>query len=135
MKRPPVGTSMTSIIADIFLSALDRSGDELQSLIFPIAANIPGLNFAFHGPVAPGATINSSTGQFSWTPTEQQGPGFYTFTVWATQPGNSLTPIAPKTFHVTVLETNQPPVVNPLSVSSPITIDEKIGKVQFTATA
>src|SRR5262249_59667823 len=34
-----------------------------------------------------GATINPSTGAFSWTPSEDQGPGPFTFTVRVTDNG------------------------------------------------
>jgi hypothetical protein len=55
-----------------------------------------------------GASINSSTGVFSWTPTEAQGPGSYMFTVRVTdsddlQDTQSVT--------ITVNEVNQAPVV------------------------
>ena len=45
-------------------------------------ADIPTQTLTFslvNGPT--GATINSTSGVFSWTPTESQGPGTYAFTV------------------------------------------------------
>lgn len=61
-----------------------------------------------------GATINPSTGWFTWTPSETQGPGLYSITVRVTD--NNLPPASDaKTFHVTVLESNQPPVLAPIS--------------------
>lgn len=109
-----------TMVSDIFLTALDQMTNEPQLLTFHVAANVPGLNFGFHGPVPDGATIDTNTGQFSWTPSEQQGPGFYTFTVWATQNGNSLTPVASKSFNVTVLEANIKPTVDSLPIPSPV---------------
>lgn len=57
-----------------------------------------------------GATINSTSGVFTWTPTEAQGPGVYNITVRVTD--NNLPPASDaKTFQVTVSETNQAPVL------------------------
>ncbi|TKB06039.1 tandem-95 repeat protein, partial [Desulforhopalus sp. IMCC35007] len=39
------------------------------------------LTFSLSGTVPTGATIDASTGVFTWTPTEVQGPGVYTFDV------------------------------------------------------
>ena len=50
-----------------------------------LPANI--LTFSLVGAPA-GATINVSTGVFSWTPTEAQGPGTYSFTVKVTDNGS-----------------------------------------------
>lgn len=56
---------------------------ELASLTFTASATDPdntGLSYSLVG--APiGATINSETGSFAFTPTEAQGPGTYTLTV------------------------------------------------------
>ncbi len=61
----------------------DFSINELELLTFTASASNPEdetLLFSLDG--APdGATINSFTGVFSWTPTEIQGPGEYTFSV------------------------------------------------------
>ncbi len=61
------------------------------------------------GTVPAGASINGSTGAFSWTPSEEQGPGTYTFTVRATDNGNP-NQFDEKNFDVTVNEVNQSPV-------------------------
>jgi endonuclease G len=45
------------------------------------------LSYSLVGTVPQGATINSSTGEFSWTPTAQQ-VGVYTFKVQVTDSGN-----------------------------------------------
>ena len=56
-----------------------------------------------------GAAIDSSTGLFSWTPREDQGPGNYTMTVTITDDGTP--PLSDtETFVVTVLDVNDPPV-------------------------
>lgn len=57
-----------------------------------------------------GAVINPITGVFNWTPGETQGPGIYTITVRVTD--NNLPPASDaKIFQVTVLESNQAPVL------------------------
>ena len=63
------------------------------------------LTFSLVG-APPGASIDPSTGVFSWTPTEAQGPGVYQFTVRVsdgiTDTDASIT--------ITVNEVNEPPV-------------------------
>lgn len=57
-----------------------------------------------------GATIDPASGLFTWTPTEEQGPGVYAITVRVTD--SQAPPLSDaKTFTVTVLESNQPPVL------------------------
>ena len=65
------------------------------------------LTFSLEG-APPGASISSS-GVFTWTPTEAQGPGTYTITVRVTDTGSPPAGAA-QTFSVTVTEVNQPPV-------------------------
>lgn len=67
-----------------------------------------------------GATINASTGVFTWTPNESQGPGTYSITVRVTDSGSPQKSDA-KTFQVTVREVNQTPVLAPIGNHS---IDE-----------
>jgi hypothetical protein len=83
-------------------------------------------------PGAPaGATIDPITGAFSWTPTEQQGPGVYDITVLVNQTGNNLAPLAQSTFTVEVVETNAPPVLASIGNK---TVNEG-SQLAFTATA
>src|SRR5262249_40815665 len=43
-----------------------------------VSSSAPGLPLTYSASGLPaGASFNSSTGQFSWTPTEAQGPGTY----------------------------------------------------------
>ncbi|MDA1274719.1 MAG: immunoglobulin domain-containing protein [Verrucomicrobia bacterium] len=74
-----------------------------QSLSYSLGAGAP-----------PGASIGGSSGVFSWTPTETQGPGTYSIAVIVRDsgPGN-LT--ANQSFSVTVNEVNQPPLLAGLS--------------------
>jgi hypothetical protein len=61
-----------------------------------------------------GASIDPVTGVFTWTPSEDQGPGMYGITVEVTD--NNLPPLNDrKTFQVTVNEVNRPPVMAPIS--------------------
>ena len=77
-----------------------------------------------------GATIGSTSGAFSWTPTEAQGPGSFTFTVRVTDNG---TPNLSDTesITVTVSEVNEAPVLGAIGDQ---TVDEEI-ELTFTATA
>jgi hypothetical protein len=53
--------------------------DELQTVSFNVTASDPdgqNLTFSLQNPPY-GASINSTTGQFTWTPTEEQGSGVY----------------------------------------------------------
>jgi len=63
-----------------------QSGDEGTQITFTAAAadvDLPAqvLTFSLTGTVPEGAEIDPSTGEFTWTPTEAQGPGEFTFTV------------------------------------------------------
>src|SRR5206468_1435206 len=77
-----------------------------------------------------GATIGASTGAFSWTPTEAQGPGSFPVTIRATDNGSPpLSGTAAIT--ITVNEVNSAPVVtNPGNQ----TVNE-LATMAFTATA
>jgi Ca2+-binding RTX toxin-like protein len=72
-----------------------------------------------------GASIDGATGAFSWTPTEAQGPGNYTFTIQVCDDG-SPTLCAEETISVTIHEVNVAPIANSQSVTTeedtPVTI-------------
>jgi uncharacterized repeat protein (TIGR01451 family) len=73
-----------------------------QALIFTLS-NAPA-----------GASITSDTGIFTWTPTEEQGPGTNLITVLVNDNGSP--PLATsQNFNVVVLESNEPPVLEPIS--------------------
>jgi hypothetical protein len=57
-----------------------------------------------------GAAINATTGAFSWTPGETQGPGSYSFTVKVTDNGSPVLSDQ-ETITVTVSESNRAPVL------------------------
>ena len=82
-------------------SATDQ--DSGQTLTFSLDTGAPA-----------GASINSSTGAFSWTPTEAQGPGSYPITVRVTDNGSPATNDF-ETITVTVNEVNTAPVLATIS--------------------
>jgi Ca2+-binding RTX toxin-like protein len=69
----------------------NKSIDEGNTLTFTATATDPNVGdthtFSLQGPVPAGATIDPATGLFTWTPTEAQGPGTYTFDVVVTDNG------------------------------------------------
>ena len=109
------GTRVT-VIADIILT-LEKIGNksinEKQTLSFTAKAtdsSITDLEFKLDQNPPTGATIDSKTGLFTWTPTESQGPASYIFdvvvlkgaaqdretiTVTVTEPGTTPTPPPP----------------------------------------
>lgn len=81
---------------------------EGETLRFTVTAQGDHQPFQFElGPGAPaGAVIDPQSGQFTWTPTEAQGPGEYTITV---RVSNTRGAMASQTVPVSVAEHNQPP--------------------------
>ncbi|MDJ0960174.1 MAG: Ig-like domain-containing protein [Acidimicrobiia bacterium] len=59
-----------------------------------------------------GASIDPATGAFTWTPTEAQGPGTYTFDVAVSDPGGAMSTTA---VSITVDEVNRDPVVSAIA--------------------
>jgi hypothetical protein len=64
----------------------DLTVNELSNLVFTASLVNPytgndTLTYSLENNPPSGATINPSSGSFSWTPTEAQGPGSYTFDV------------------------------------------------------
>jgi hypothetical protein len=88
------------------------SGDEGSKITFTAAGSDPddgdALTFSLEGAVPHGASM-SSGGTFTWTPTEAQGPGNYSFDVVVTDDGTP--PLSDEaTVTVTVQEVNVAPV-------------------------
>ncbi len=111
----------------------DRVGDEGTLIAFTATASDPdvpanGLIFSLAG-APPGASITAG-GDFTWIPTEAQGPGTYTLDVVATDDG---TPNQAdfETIEVTVDEVNIDVVADAIADD---TIDEMLA-YGFTATA
>jgi hypothetical protein len=93
-------------------------GNTLSFSVGATDSDIPAnaLNFSLGAGAPSGASI-SSGGTFSWTPSEQQGPGSYSITVQVSDngtPGLS----ASQTFSVSVDELNSPPVLAPVGSQS-----------------
>ena len=90
---------------------------ELQPVTFSIAAGKPaGWNgeVQYELVAAPsGAQLDPRDGNFSWTPTEEQGPGDYDFTIRASAADGSAQ-AAETSFHFEVAEFNQPPEITPI---------------------
>src|SRR5439155_27335334 len=92
---------------------------------FPARATVPtlrstALTFALVGAPA-GASISATSGGFTWTASEAQGPGSYTFQVRVTDDG-SPNLYDEKSITITVSEVNVAPVLS--GVPSSATIDE-----------
>ena len=117
--------------ADPVLQAVDpKSVNELATLSFTATATDGDgdtLTFSLAGTPPPGASINSTSGAFSWTPTERQD-GMHTITVLVSD-GSGGTDSEDVT--VTVAEVNEDPVLNPISPRSV----NKLEALTFTATA
>ncbi len=112
----------------------DKTVDELALLTFTATATDPDagdvLTFSLDAGAPAGAAINGSTGEFSWTPTEAQGPGVYPITVRVTDDGTPLLSDF-ETIQVTVNELNVAPVLDAIGNK---TVEEG-SPLTFTATA
>lgn len=109
-------------LADSFGLSLDTNGaptiavigdvtiDEQTEWRFDVNASDPDgdtLTYALDATTRPaGMTINATTGEIVWTPTEAQGPGSYSTVVTVT---DSTQRSASQTFSVIVREVNRPP--------------------------
>jgi PKD repeat protein len=122
VNRPPVLT----------IPSLPSSIDEMVEWTFDADAfdpDIPANTLTFSLVGAPeGASIDPFTGVFTWTPSEAQGPGTYTFNV--TVSDGSLTD--EKEITVTVNEVNSNPTLTLPSLPSSI---NEMEEWTFTATA
>ena len=114
-----------------------QSGDEGTLIGFTATASdvdVPadGLTFTLEdgaGSVPAGASITAA-GVFTWTPTEAQGPGVYSFDVVVTDDGTGLLEDR-ETITVTVAEVNVAPVLDPVGPQS----GDEGTLIGFTATA
>jgi hypothetical protein len=88
--------------------------DETETLTFTVTVTDPDpgdqLTYGLVG-APPGAFIDPETGVFSWTPSENQGPGTYEFGVIVIDDGSP--PLwDEETIIITINEVNNPPVAN-----------------------
>jgi hypothetical protein len=113
----------------------DRMVDEGVELRFTAGTSDPdapmnSLTFSLDAGAPSGASIDPSTGEFSWTPTEAQGPGTYNVTVRVTDDGTpNLEDF--ETIEIVVGEVNLPPVL--ASIGDRM-VDEGV-ELRFTAGA
>ena len=89
-----------------------NEGDCLNFTVTGSAPNGHAITFALIVSPPSGASITAG-GQFSWCPTEAQGPGDYSISVSVTDNVTTLT--SSTTFQVHVNELNQAPVLSPIS--------------------
>src|SRR5438552_5498947 len=112
----------------------NKTTNELVNLAFTVTATDPDagqtLSFSLDPGAPAGATIGASTGAFSWTPTEAQGPGVFPVTIRATDNGSPpMSGTAAIT--ITVNEVNSAPVVtNPGNKTT-----NELANLAFTVTA
>ncbi|WP_342558914.1 putative Ig domain-containing protein [Metasolibacillus sp. FSL K6-0083] len=117
--------------APVLAAIGNKTVDEESMLTFTASAtdvDLPenSLTYSLLGPPM-GASINTMTGVFIWTPTEAQGPGSYTFAVRVSD--GTLTDS--ETITVTVNEVNAAPI---LAAIGNKTVNEGTS-LTFTATA
>jgi len=112
----------------------ERTTNEGQTIAFRVNASdadTPPQTLTFALANAPaGSTINSATGEFSWTPNETHGPGLHAVAVRVTDSGNPPRS-ASRSFNIRVSEVNQPPVLAPIADAA---IDET-NPMSFRVTA
>ncbi len=102
----------------------DKTVNEGTALSFTAAgadSDLPtnALIYSFGAGAPSGASIHPSTGAFTWTPTEAQGPGTYPITIRVSdsnpQAVNPTSLTASRTFSVTVNEVNSAPILAAIS--------------------
>ena len=103
----------------------DMTINEMELTTFTVVAvdpDLPANTLTYSLVGAPdGAAIDATTGEFTWTPTEAQGPGVYTFTVRVCDDGEPIL-CDEQELTITVLEVNLPPV----AVDDAYTTDEDV---------
>ena len=117
--RETITVTVNEIDENPVLNAIgDRSVNEGELLSFTATAtpwNVSQvLTFSLVGTVPIGAAINATTGGFTWTPTEQQGPDSYQVTVRVSDAGVP-TRFDEETITIQVAEVNQAPVLAPIT--------------------
>ena len=99
----------------VLVDPQDQTVDELVELIVTVEATDPNdspLTFTIdQDAIDLGVVIDPDSGELSWTPSEEQGPGVYPVTVTVTN-AEGLSDSA--VFNINVLEVNLPPVLDPI---------------------
>ncbi len=112
-----------------------QNADEHTLISFSAAASDPDLpanvlTYTLAGTVPAGATIDPSTGDFTWTPTEAQD-GSYSFDVVVTDNGTpNLSDSETVTFTITEIN-NDPPVLDPIGAQ----VGDELTLFSFSAAA
>ena len=101
--------------APVLGSIGDKTVDEETNLSFSLTAtdaDVPANTLTYSATGLPtGASLNASTGDFSWTPSEAQGPGTYPVTFTVTDNGDPAMSDS-EAITITVSEVNVAPVAN-----------------------
>ncbi|MEM8912141.1 MAG: putative Ig domain-containing protein, partial [Planctomycetota bacterium] len=118
--------------APVFSSIADASVDEGSELAFSVSASdadLPQqtLTFSLAANAPDGASITDS-GDFSWTPSESQGPGVFAFAILVS---DGVTTSASETVTITVADVNNAPVL--ASIGNQSVNEHEL--LTFTATA
>ena len=104
----PASATIPELATYAFTAGVTDADIPAQTLTFSLT------DFDASNKVPAGAAIGSSTGVFSWTPSEGQGPGTYKFNVAVSDGVSSTT----QTVELTVREGNSPPTDLALSPNS-----------------
>jgi hypothetical protein len=113
----------------------EQLSDELSELTFAATASDPNdtpanrVTLSASG-LPDGGSFDPATGEFRWTPTEEQGPGSYSVTITAADdgvPGKSVSQVVA----ITVGEMNSPPKLSVVSDQQA----EELSDLTFAATA
>jgi hypothetical protein len=108
------GANQAPVLAPIS----DKTVTELTQLQFTASATDPDagqtIQYSLGVGSPAGAAIDPNTGVFTWTPSEQQGPGVYSVAVVATDSGTPPRSTVQR-FNATVNEANLQPTLDPIS--------------------
>ena len=110
-------TGASENVAPVLSSIGNKSGNENSLVTFTaLAADADSgqsLTFSLDAGAPEGAVINATSGVFTWTPAESDGPGVYSVTVRVTDNGTpALSDF--ETITVTVNEVNSAPALAPI---------------------
>jgi hypothetical protein len=134
---PRAANVVTSSNAAPVLAVIgDKTANENAALMFTATASDPDfpaqtLTYSLNAGAPAGATIHPSTGAFSWTPNETQGPGSYPVTIRVTDSYGGAPAEDSETITITINEVNSVPVLAPVGNK---TVNEG-SALAFTATA
>jgi cyclophilin family peptidyl-prolyl cis-trans isomerase len=115
--QPPMsGTATFNIGVDtapLFTPIPQQSEDIGSTLsLIPQVAHLTPITFSLGAGAPAGASIDPTTGLFTWTPTAANNPGLYNITLRATDTSN-LT--GTTTLQVLVIQPNRAPVITPVN--------------------